>query len=69
MNKILKAKFKNGEFSPLVPVDGLKEGETIEIILKKNIKNLEFVGMWKDRKDIKDGLDYVKKIRSWIRFG
>lgn len=68
MNKILKAKFKNGEFSPITPVEGIKEGETVDIVLKKNIRNLEFNGMWKDRNDIKSGLDYVKKIRLWNRF-
>ena len=68
MLKTLKAKFKNGEFSPVTQVNGIEEGETVEIILKKDIKKLEFVGMWKNRNDIKNGLDYVKKIRLWNRF-
>lgn len=68
MLKTLKAKFKNGEFSPMTPIDGIEEGETVEIILKKGAKKLEFEGMWKNRSDIKDGADYVKKIRLWNRF-
>lgn len=68
MHKTLKVKFKNGEFSPITPVNGIEEGETVEVILKKSIKNLEFVGMWKDRDDIKSGLEYVRKVRSWNRF-
>ncbi len=68
MLKTLKVKFKNGEFSPITSVKGLEEGETIEIVLKKNIKELEFVGMWKDRSDIKNGIDYVKKVRLWNRY-
>ena len=67
MLKTLKAKFKNGDFSPISPLEDIKEGEIVEIILKKNIKNLDFVGMWKDRQDIKDGTDYVQKIRLWNR--
>ena len=68
MHKTLKVKFKNGEFSPITPVNGIGEGETVEVILKKSIKDLEFVGMWKDRDDIKSGLEYVKKVRAWNRF-
>jgi len=68
MHKTLKVKFRNGKFSPVTPVNGIEEGETVEVILKKNIKRLEFAGMWKDRDDIKSGLEYVKKIRSWNRF-
>ena len=67
MFKLLKAKFMKGGFSPITPVNGIEEGETVDIILKKNIKNLEFVGMWHDRDDIKDGVDYVKKVRLWDR--
>ena len=68
MLKTLKMRFKNGEFSPITPVNGIEEGETVEVILKKSIRNLEFVGMWKNRNDIKSGLEYVKKIRLWRRF-
>lgn len=68
MLKTLKAKFKNGEFSPISPLEGIEEGETVEITLKKSIKDSGFVGMWKDRKDIKSGIDYLKRIRVWNRF-
>ena len=68
MHKTLKVKFKNGEFSPVTPINGIEEGETVEVILKKGIKDLKFVGMWKNRDDIKTGLEYVKKVRSWNRF-
>lgn len=68
MHKTLKVKFKNGEFSPITPVNGIEEGETVEVILKKSIKYLEFVGMWKDRTDVKNGLEYVRKVRHWDRF-
>jgi len=67
MLKILKAKFKNGEFVPITPLNGVEEGEMVEITLKKNIKDLGFVGIWKGREDIKSGVDYVKKVRLWNR--
>ena len=27
MHKTLKVKFKNGEFSPVIPINGIEEGE------------------------------------------
>lgn len=64
---VIKAIFENGEFNPITEVKGVKEGEIVELILKKNIRGLEFIGMWKDRVEIKDGIDYVKKVRLWNR--
>ena len=68
MHKTLKAKFKNGGFRPITRVNGIEEGETVEVILKKSIKDFEFVGMWKNRDDVKTGLEYVKKVIFWNRF-
>ena len=67
MLKTLKARFRKGGFDPLNEVEDINEGEIVEFILKKNIKNLRYVGMWKDRDDIKNGIDYVQKIRLWKR--
>ena len=68
----IKAKFEEGVFKPLEEVEGIESGEVVEISLstpKKAGKNAKsrFFGMWKGRKDIKSGLDYVKKIRQWDR--
>jgi len=63
----IKAKFEGGELSFLTEIKGLKEGEIVELTLKKKISNLGFIGMWKDREDIKDGISYVNKVRTWDR--
>lgn len=43
-------------------------GKTLKITLKKrSLKDYGFVGMWKRRRDIKDGISYTKKIREWKR--
>ena len=68
----IRAKFEEGVFKPLENVEGIESGEIIEIslsTLKKSGKAAKsrFFGIWKDRKDIKNGTDYVKKIRQWNR--
>ena len=63
----IKAEYRNGEFNPLTKVVSIEEGEVVDLIIKKNIKNLRFVGMWKDRTDINSGVDYVRKVRAWDR--
>lgn len=37
---------------------------------KKPLSSYEFVGMWKDREDMKDSVAWVKKLRreQWNRF-
>ena len=68
----IKAKYEEGVFKPLEDVKGIDSGEVVELSLltlkkiKKSMKS-KFFGMWKYRKDIKNGLDYVKKIRQWDR--
>ena len=64
----IKVKYEEGIFRPLSDVKGIERGEVVEITIRKSIKNSKFVGLWKDRTDIKDGLDYVKKIRHWNRY-
>jgi hypothetical protein len=34
---------------------------------RKSVKDLAAYGMWKDRTDFKDGVDYVNKIRRYRR--
>ena len=68
----IKAKYEEGVFKPLEDVEGIESGEVVELSLatikkaRKSPKS-KFFGMWKDRKDIKSGLDYVRKIRQWNR--
>ena len=66
---VIRAKYENGVFKPLDRVK-LKEGTVLEIYLPRqntkrpSVKDLEFTGMWKYRRDITDGLSYVNKLRD-----
>ena len=68
----IAAKYENGVFRPLQRVN-IKEGTVVEVFVpveqraeqkRLSIKNLPFFGIWKDRSDIGDGLDYVNKLRD-----
>jgi predicted DNA-binding antitoxin AbrB/MazE fold protein len=68
----IPAKFENGVFRPLEAVQ-IKEGTVVEVHVpaekkpeghRHSIKDLPFFGMWKDREDIRDGVEYVNRIRD-----
>ena len=68
----IPAKFENGVFRPLADVE-IKEGTVVEVLVpaeqrpagkRPSIKDLPFYGMWKDRADISDGVEYVNKLRD-----
>jgi predicted DNA-binding antitoxin AbrB/MazE fold protein len=68
----IPAKYENGVFRPLEIVQ-MKEGTVVEVLVqaeqeparkRRSIKDLPFYGMWKDRADIGDGVDYVNKLRD-----
>jgi predicted DNA-binding antitoxin AbrB/MazE fold protein len=68
----IPAKYENGIFRPLEMVQ-MKEGTVVEVLVpaeqeparkRRSIKDLPFYGMWKDRADIGDGVDYVNKLRD-----
>jgi predicted DNA-binding antitoxin AbrB/MazE fold protein len=68
----IAAKFENGVFRPLEDVN-IKEGTVVEVLVpmeqlaarkRPSIKDLPFYGIWKDRADIGDGVDYVNKLRD-----
>jgi predicted DNA-binding antitoxin AbrB/MazE fold protein len=66
------AKYENGVFRPLEIVQ-IKEGTVVDVLVpadreaagkRRSIKDLPFYGMWKDRDDIGDGVDYVNTLRN-----
>ena len=68
----IPAKYENGVFRPLEIVQ-MKEGTIVEVLVpadreaagkRRSIKDLPFYGMWKDRADIGDGVDYVNTLRN-----
>ena len=68
----IPAKYENGVFRPLEDVQ-MKEGTIVEVLVpaeqepiakRRSVKELPFIGMWKDRTDIGDGVDYVNRLRD-----
>jgi predicted DNA-binding antitoxin AbrB/MazE fold protein len=68
----IPARYENGVFRPLEIVR-MKEGTVVEVLVpaeqepsgkRRSVKDLPFYGMWKDRTDIGDGVDYVNKLRD-----
>jgi predicted DNA-binding antitoxin AbrB/MazE fold protein len=68
----IAAKYEGGVFKPLEDVK-IKEGTVVEVHLppehtpagpRRSIKELPFYGMWADRTDIEDGVNYVNKLRD-----
>jgi predicted DNA-binding antitoxin AbrB/MazE fold protein len=68
----IPAKFENGVFRPLEAVQ-IKEGTVVEVHVpaehkpegqRRSIKDLAFFGMWKDREDIGNGVEYVNRLRD-----
>lgn len=68
----IPARFENGVFRPLEDVR-IKEGTVVEVLVpaeqepprkRRSIKDLPFYGMWKDRAEIGEGVEYVNKLRD-----
>jgi hypothetical protein len=72
----ITAKYENGVFKPLGPVS-ISEGTVVEVRLPPDgdrpigqvpsIGEFAFFGMWKDRTDIGDSVDYIRKLRRDLR--
>jgi predicted DNA-binding antitoxin AbrB/MazE fold protein len=67
----IAAKYENGVFRPLEDVS-IEEGTVVEVHvpvehpahIRPSIKDLPFYGIWKDRADIGDGVQFVNKLRD-----
>jgi predicted DNA-binding antitoxin AbrB/MazE fold protein len=70
---VIRATYKDGVFKPLNNVR-LKEGTVVEIDVPVrsgttvSIRDLPFVGLWKRRRAIPDGLTYVNRLRNQSRY-
>ena len=76
----ITARFENGIFRPLEAVS-LREGTLVAIEVAVDVPsevetkkpsagaalNSDFFGLWKDRSDIEDSVDYVHQLRSRAR--
>ena len=66
----IPAKYENGVFRPFQDVP-LKEGTVVEVYLPvetptsrpRSIGDLAFAGMWKDRDDMADSVEYINRLR------
>ena len=71
----IAARYENGVFRPLEAVT-IKEGTVVEIQVPVSMENglpvsrvvaaldSDFFGLWQDRTDIADSLDYINQLRS-----
>jgi predicted DNA-binding antitoxin AbrB/MazE fold protein len=72
----ITAKFEDGVFKPLEEV-GIVEGTVVEIHVPSNLHrprskaqsvgDFDFYGMWKDRTDISDSVEYINNLRQNLR--
>jgi predicted DNA-binding antitoxin AbrB/MazE fold protein len=72
---VIKVRYENGVFRPVRKTEIIEEGTVGEVRIHRKKKNTrpsvrasEFFGLWKNRKDIKDGLSYVVKLRNESRY-
>ena len=73
---MISAKFENGVFKPLEDVT-IQEGTVVEVCLpswadrlkskSRPIQEFAFYGLWKDRADLDDSVEYVKRLRRNLR--
>ena len=68
----IPAKYEDGVFKPLEIVT-VKEGTIVEVVVpaekavesgRSSVRELPFYGLWKDRTDIGNGVDYVDRLRD-----
>jgi predicted DNA-binding antitoxin AbrB/MazE fold protein len=70
----IPAKYEKGVFRPLQDVP-IKEGTVVEVHLPvetpatrlPSIGDSPFAGMWKDREDMADSVEYINRLRREIR--
>jgi predicted DNA-binding antitoxin AbrB/MazE fold protein len=66
----IPAKYENGVFRPLQDVP-IKEGTVVEVYVPvetasgrpRSIGDSPFAGMWKDREDMADSVEYIDRLR------
>lgn len=74
----IRVKYEDGVFKPLKQPKKLKEGAMGEVRVdesdvepthkRPSVRSSEFFGLWKDRKDMVDGLSYIRTLRSKSRY-
>jgi len=72
----IRAKYEGGVFKPLEDVS-IIEGTIVEVRLPsradrlkskaRSVGDFAFYGMWKDRTDIRDSVEYISNLRRNLR--
>ena len=72
----IAAKYENGVFKPLEDVN-INEGTIVEVRLPsrdsrrepkaRSVGDFAFFGMWKERTDIRDSVEYINHLRRNLR--
>jgi hypothetical protein len=72
----IPAKYENGAFRPLDEVH-IAEGTLVEVYVPvapqpggpkpRSVRDFAFCGMWKDREDMADSVEYVNRLRGDLR--
>ena len=72
----IAAKYEDGVFKPLEDVT-INEGTIVEVRVpsyagclkakSRSVRDFAFYGMWRDRTDIGDGVEYISNLRRDIR--
>jgi len=72
----ITAKYEGGVFKPLEDV-ALNEGTIVEVRVQsysdrlkaksRSVQDFAFYGMWKDRDDIGDSVEYIDRLRRNLR--
>jgi len=66
----IPARYENGVFRPLQDVP-IEEGTVVDVILPveataqrpPSLADSPFAGMWKDREDMADSVEYINRLR------
>lgn len=69
----IRVKYEDGVFKPLEKTAKLEDGTMGEVHVettrkRPSVRSSEFFGLWKNRKDITDGLSYTRSLRSKSRY-
>lgn len=72
----ITAKYEDGVFKPLEEVT-IDEGTIVEVRVpsyanrlkakSRSVRDFAFYGMWKDRSDISDSVEYIDNLRRDLR--
>ena len=72
----ISAKYEDGVFKPLEDV-AINEGTIVEVRVpsyadrlktkSRSVRDFAFYGMWKDRADIGDSVEYIENLRRDLR--